>query len=399
MEHLQLDENGAKAFTKIKIPQGYASLSLKALNKILPHLRNGLRYDEAVFVANLNAVLPKTIDPSTKEKIYDDIVELIVNFNSNPLRKEISKEIAVRKILEDVPNIEFKKLDHIYHPSKLDTYPEAEINKDGIVLLGSPRTPSVRNPMAMRALFKLRHLITRLLLENKIDRTTRINIEFARGLNDANMRKAIEKYQREKEAQHKSHASKIKELYLQATGHDIEPTETDILKYQLWEEQNHRCLYTGKQISITDFIGPNPKYDIEHTIPRSLGGDDSQANKTLCENDYNRRIKKNTLPSQVPDFPVIEERIESLGWQDMINDLSNRIAKNKTINASTKEIKDAMIQKRHYLKMKLEYWREKYSRFTMTEVPEGFTNRQGVDKSFFAPCSVANKIRFSQLKV
>lgn len=379
MEHLQLDENGAKAFTKIKIPQGYASLSLKALNKILPHLRNGLRYDEAVFVANLNAVLPKTIDPSTKEKIYDDIVELIVNFNSNPLRKEISKEIAVRKILEDVPNIEFKKLDHIYHPSKLDTYPEAEINKDGIVLLGSPRTPSVRNPMAMRALFKLRHLINRLLLENKIDRTTRINIEFARGLNDANMRKAIEKYQREKEAQHKLHASKIKELYLQATGHDIEPTETDILKYQLWEEQNHRCLYTGKQISITDFIGPNPKYDIEHTIPRSLGGDDSQANKTLCENDYNRRIKKNTLPSQLPDFPVIEERIESLGWQDMINDLSNLIAKIKTINASTKEIKDTMIQKRHYLKMKLEYWREKYSRFTMTEVPEGFTNRQGVD--------------------
>lgn len=379
MKHLQLDENEAKAFSGIKIPQGYASLSLKALNKIIPHLRGGLRYDEAVFVANLDTVLPNSIHQSTKEKIFDDIIDLIINFNSNPLRKEMSKETAVRKILEDVPNIEFKKLDHIYHPSKLDTYPEAEINKDGKILLGSPRTPSVRNPMAMRALFKLRHLINRLLLENKIDRTTRINIEFARGLNDANKRKAIERYQRENEKKHRDYSNEIAKLYKDATGTEIIPTETDILKYTLWKEQDNRCLYTGEQISVTDFIGPNPKYDVEHTIPRSLGGDDSQVNKTLCSSVYNRQIKKSTLPAMLTDHSVIMERIESLGWPKKIEDLANEIAKIKPSNASTKEIKDALIQKRHYLKMQLEYWREKYNRFTMTEVPEGFTNRQGVD--------------------
>ncbi|MDE6710957.1 MAG: CRISPR-associated protein Csn1, partial [Alistipes sp.] len=37
------------------------------------------------------------------------------------------------------------------------------------------------------------------------------------------------------------------------------------------------------------------------------------------------------------------------------------------------------IQRRHYLQMHLKYWRGKLERFTMTEVPEGFSNRQGVD--------------------
>lgn len=379
--NLQLDSVQAEELLKIKVPQGYASLSLKAINKILPHLRKGMRYDEAVFVANLDATLPDHIksDGVRKENIATEIAEMIADFKNNPLQKSMTKQAAVRQILEDIPGIELNKLDRIYHPSKLDVYPEAETNSDGIILLGSPRTSSIRNPMAMRALFKLRHLINRLIKEGKIDRATRINIEFARGLNDSNMRKAIERYQRENEKMHKEYADKIAKLLKETSNADIIPSETDILKYQLWEEQGHQCLYTGEQISITDFISSNPKYDIEHTIPRSIGGDDSQANKTLCSSTFNRQIKKTSLPSQLSNHSLILERIDNLGWNKTINDLNNEIARIRTANASTKDIKDAMIQKKHYLKMKLNYWKGKVDRFSMTEVPEGFSNRQGVD--------------------
>lgn len=381
VDRLQLTPEQAESFTKIKVPQGYASLSLKAIRKILPYLREGIRYDEAVFVANLDAVLPVAIrdDEERKAEVTEEIIETLQSFDENPLRKTLTKQQAVRSILEDLPGIDYSRLDRLYHPSKLNVYPDAELNAAGELLLGSPRTSSIRNPMAMRALFKLRHLINRLLREGKIDRTTRINIEFARELNDANMRKAIERYQRENEQNRKKYAAEIRTLYKEATGQDIEPSETDILKYQLWEEQQHRCLYTGEQISITSFIGPDPAYDIEHTIPRSLGGDDSQANKTLCNARFNRMEKRAKLPSQLPGHDVIMERIESLGWNRRIDDLANEIARIKTSGASTKEIKDGMIQKRHYLKMKLDYWRGKLQRFTMEEVPEGFTNRQGVD--------------------
>lgn len=54
--NLQLDDEQADKFVKIKIERDYASLSLNAVRKILPYLRQGLRYDEAVFCANIPGV-------------------------------------------------------------------------------------------------------------------------------------------------------------------------------------------------------------------------------------------------------------------------------------------------------------------------------------------------------
>lgn len=380
-DHLQLNEEDAEKLTKIKVPQGYASLSLCAIRKILPFLKAGMRYDEAVFVANLDKVLPDNIrnNPEARKDVILSVCDTVANFAENPLNKAITKEQAVKGILEDIPDIDFGKLDLLYHPSRTEVYPEATMNSKGELRLGSPRTSSIRNPMAMRALFRLRHLINQLLEERKIDRTTTINIELARELNDANMRKAIERYQREKEKINKESIEKIKKFYQDATGNEIEPTDDEILKFRLWEEQEHICLYTGEQISITEFIGVNPKYDIEHTVPRSLGGDSAQTNLTLCNSVYNRQIKRNLLPSQLTDHETIIQRIETLGWDKEIERLANEIARLKTSMASTKDAKDGIIQKRHYLKMHLNYWRDKVRGFKLTEVPEGFSRRQGVD--------------------
>ena len=58
---LGLSEDEAQHFAAIRMPQDYASLSLNAIDKILPGLRAGLRYDEAVFMANMQAVLPDDV--------------------------------------------------------------------------------------------------------------------------------------------------------------------------------------------------------------------------------------------------------------------------------------------------------------------------------------------------
>lgn len=285
-------------------------------------------------------------------------------------------------MLLDNYGIGYSESAHLYEPSCIEAYAKAQPNTNGVFQLGSPRTSSVRNPMAMRALFRLRALVNQLLKEGKIDKTTKINIEFARGLNDANMRNAIERYQRENEKRHREHADEIAKLFKEECGINITPTEDDILKYQLWIEQNKLCLYTGEQIKkITDFIGANPKYDIEHTIPRSRGGDNSQMNKTLCQSDFNRRIKCEKLPTQLANHAEIMARIEQLGWEKEIEALEKRIfgQDRAAKSAATKEAKDRAIRERHYLRMKLNYLRGKLSRFEMTEVPEGFSNRQGVD--------------------
>ena len=263
----------------------------------------------------------------------------------------------------------------------IETYPAAQPDATGQFRLGSPRTASVRNPMAMRALFRLRALINALLREGAIDRTTKIRIEFSRNLNDANKRKAIEQYQREREREHQKFADEIRRLYAEATGRTIEPSDDDVLKYRLWEEQKHTCPYTGKRIGITDFIGGATSFDIEHTVPRSREGDDSQMNKTLCENRFNRDVKQAKLPAELANHAEIMARIEDFGWKERITTLQNQIEGQirKSKNAATKAERDTAIQRRHYLKLQLDYWRGKCDRFTMTEVPEGFSNRQGVD--------------------
>lgn len=369
---LQMSPEEADAFEKISVPQGYASLSLNAINKILPYLRKGYRYDEAVIMANLPAVVGCDMDDLPSE-VVENVAVIMEDKASNPLEKKKSIHQSVIEYLRDCWNVDSKHVDKLYHPSMIETY-QAVLPVEGVYRLGSPRTSSVRNPMAMRALFRLRKLLNELLRDGKIDTETLVRIEFSRELNDSNMRKAIEIYQREQKKMHDDYVAKIKEQM----GDDYIPSDDEILKYQLWEEQMHRCPYTGTQIGLEDFLGLSPKYDVEHTVPRSRGGDNSQMNKTLCESKFNRDIKKGMLPAELANHQEVMANVESFGWQEDIDSLKKRLERTRSYSA-TKEEKDRKIQERHYLKMKLDYLEGKLKRFVMTEVPEGFSNRQGVD--------------------
>ena len=381
--NLQLDDEQADKFVKIPVKQGYAALSLNAINKILPYLRMGYRYDEAVFIANLPKVISEKMwnNESIRKSIINDICTLLDEYAENPMYRHLTKKRAIDNMLLDSYDVGYNESARLYEPSSIEMYTKVQPNENGLLLLASPRTSSVRNPMAMRTLFRLRALVNRLLKDGKIDKLTKINIEFARGLNDANMRSAIDRYQRENEALYKSYADEIIKLVKAECGYDIIPSDDDILKYKLWIEQKKLCLYTGEQISICDFIGANPKYDIEHTVPRSRGGDNSQMNKTLCQADFNRSIKREKLPAELSNHAQIMAIIEQLGWDKEIDKLEKQISGcvRSAKSASTKAAKDKAIRDRHYFRMKLNYLRGKLSRFTMTEVPEGFSNRQGVD--------------------
>lgn len=377
MDALQLDLENANKLANAKIPMGYASLSLKAINKILPWLKKGYLYSHAVFFANLSEALPKSISPERKREIEENLQIELENQTDSSFRLGRTLYSTIRGFLLDAaPGSDPDKL---YHPSMIDLYPQSMPDKDGRIRLGSPRTGAFKNPMAMRALFRLRALMNRLLDEGAIDPDTKIHIEFARCLNDANRRKAIEDYQREHNKQREADKKKIAEEYRKEYGKEIEPTEDDLLKYRLWEEQDHKCLYTGKQIALSSFLGSATEFDIEHTIPRSRGGDDSAMNKTLCESRFNRFEKKARIPFELEEHEAILARIEA--WKEKVEDLEKRIAgqKRRSRSATSKAEKDAAIRQRHYLSMERDYWKGKYERFTMKTVPEGFSNRQGVD--------------------
>ena len=316
--------------------------------------------------------------------------------------------------------IKEKDLKKIYHPSMIEIYPHAKETRIGdryLTLLGSPVIGALKNPMAMRVLHILRKQINALLKatdENGnalIDENTRIVVETARELNDANMRWAIEAYQRQREAENKEYEKIIREYHptrdikdddidevrLLCDQHDIPDLETeyisvkkrkedkteayykkDITKYRLWLEQGCRCLYTGKVINIKNLFSSNA-FDIEHTIPRSISFDDSLANLTICDAHFNRTIKKNQMPTQLANYDDIKQRLQP--WFEKVEHLKDNVAywKAQSKRAQDKGRKDQCIRQRHLWQMELDYWQNKVDRFTMTEVTSGFRNSQLVD--------------------
>lgn len=360
-----------------------------------------------------------------KKEITRQVAELYQTFFSSSKRDyyELPKiaNVLANYISSKYDFIDKKDLKKIYHPSMIDVYPKAKDSKVGdrhLTLLGSPVIGALKNPMAMRVLHTLRKQINALLKATDeygnamIDENTRIVVETARELNDANMRWAIDAYQREREKENKEFEKIIKEHYsnriisdddidearILCDQHDIpDINETDskgkkgkerekkdyqfkkdVTKYKLWLEQGCRCIYTGKPINITNLFSDNA-FDIEHTIPRSISFDDSLANLTICDAHYNRTVKKNQIPSQLANYEEIKQRLQP--WFEKVQQLKENVEywKVQSKRAQTKDRKDYCIQQKHLWQMELDYWQDKVNRFTMTEVTDGFRNSQLVD--------------------
>ena len=306
-----------------------------------------------------------------------------------------------------------KKLNQLYHPSMVEFYRPVVCN--GKKLLGNPVTGSFRNPMAMKVLHQLRRLVNELIQKGLIDEDTRIVVETAPELNDANMRWAIGEYVRKREEENNIIIEAIKKIrkddnevsdtvlekarllleqspdYLSYIKEKEEAAanksnkdkkedknkqkKKDIKNYSSWLEKGIKCIYTDKPISLTSLFVEN-ETDIEHTIPCSRSFDNSMANKTVCLAYYNREVKKNRMPTELEDYEEIKKRL--LPWEERVEHLEYRVRfwQRKSKQSLKKENKDKAIRQKHLWQMELDYWKDKLSRFTMTEVPEGFRRKQ-----------------------
>jgi len=150
----------------------------------------------------------------------------------------------------------------------------------------------LRNPVVSRVLTELRKVVNNIVL--KYGKPGIIRVELARDMkNNAVKKKALTKRNRDNERVRKAAAEKIaKETIVK------NPRRDDILKLQLAEECNWTCPYTGRHFGMNDLFGGSPTIDIEHIIPFSRSLDDSYLNKTLCDAEYNRNVKKNMAPGE-----------------------------------------------------------------------------------------------------
>jgi CRISPR-associated endonuclease Csn1 len=505
LSKLKLDEVTSNLFSKIQLHQGYATLSIQAIRKILPYLKQGFLYHEAVYLANLPKVMGRFFNPDdvnhyaeiVRKIIKDDkydrekytITNNIINsyfndkdyFENNEL-KIIRDEVVnyygnnswnafstnTKASIEDDIILEVKKfkyedkkkpenhyrktgrlhdkiftafmndyglpnenIKHLWHPTEQDTYAPA-IEKEGKAYLGSPEPISrgFKNPMALKTLHHLKKLVNYLIESDKIDKNTRIVIEIARELNDANKRKAIEKWQRERERQNEIYKKQIESLN-NDTGSSLDSNNPVLIdKIRLWEEQGKVCIYTGKTISLYELLKGN-QYDLEHTVPASMSFDNELKNLTIADSTYNRTIKQKKLPSQCDNYrenfikdnqtyPAIlftlqhmlgdlkefeikvkgkKEAVKKISFTKIIS-LERELAEWKNKSSDNKQIKDNIIIRRHQIKMELDYWRSKMNSFLITEYKAGWRNSQLRDTQTITKYALPYlKTVFSQVEV
>lgn len=376
-----LEEENISALCKIHPKEGNAQYSLKAIRKILPFLRKGHDLFMSRFLAKLPDVIADFHDH--EDEIVLRLKELQFTCAQNRERMKIEKFRQNEKPLRLIDlfreyfltewNIDDEKWNRLY----LRSDSPYQIDPKKPFRLPAVNLGMIRNPLVQRSMTTLRRLVNYLRDHDKIDGNTTIRIELARGVNDFATRHAIQIWQKDRAA--------IREKARSELGPGV--SEYTVDKYILWEEQGRKCLYTGKSISLSEILTGN-SFDVEHTVPRSLSGDDSLANKTLCEARYNRDVKKGHVPKDCPNYD--DEIYTNLApWRNRVAELDKvyKAQKAKAKAVTDPQAKSNARIKAIRTKLELDYWRSKLRRFEITadrlvdpvDGLSGFKRRQLVD--------------------
>jgi len=283
----KLDNKAVDKLSKIELEEGYASVSLKAIRNILPFLEMGYRYSTAVVLGGVKNAFGERWERFNIA--HNEIIRDIVHITELEKHKEYELIEQVKAYLSDPDNkygfvLDDKAFKKLYHPSQA-------IEKKALKTRLS-EIENLRNPIVQKALYEMRRLINTLLdrYEKQYGegfRFDRIQVEFGRDLKNSKQRRQEMVFRnRENEAKNVAARERLAEFGLR-------PSRNNITKYLLFQEIERKngvvqCPYTGRTIKISDVLGNDNRYQIEHIIPFSVSLDDSFGNKTLCESNFNR---------------------------------------------------------------------------------------------------------------
>lgn len=385
-----LAEKSVEKLARIHPKEGNAQYSLKAINKILPFLRKG----HGLFLARLLAKMPDIIPDFAAHE--DEIVLHIREMEAKcRAARESMRSESVRRegppprfmdLLREYLLTEWNIDDSSWNKLYLHGDSQYEVDPKRPDRIPAVKLGMMRNPLVQRSMTTLRRLVNYLRDHGKIDGNTTIRIELARGVNDFATRHALQSWQKDRAAMRDKARAEL----------GSSASEDLVDRYILWEEQGRMCLYTGKSISLSELISGS-SFDIEHTIPRSMSGDDSFANKTLCDAKYNREVKKGMVPTDCPNYES-EIYARLAPWRETVEALAKTYnsRKNAAKGASDPQQRANARIKAIRTRLELDYWRDKLKRFEITSDQltdpdnglSGFKRRQLVDTGIMSSHAV-----------
>jgi len=163
-----------------------------------------------------------------------------------------------------------------------------------------PAKGSLRQPTVERSVMIMVNEVNRFISVFGVPDAA--NVELPRALRqDKDVRKKVFMENAKREKLKEAARKELEEL----AGKDprIKVTDRNVSKVMIYHETDGVCLYTGEKYSLEDLL-VNGAYDIDHIVPRSMDGPNSDDNKAACPVSVNR-ISKNALAAL--------DYVESLG--------------------------------------------------------------------------------------
>lgn len=187
-------------------------------------------------------------------------------------------------------------------------------------------------------------------------------IEMPRDRNSDEQRKWEKETQKKNEKEQEYIENKLATVYdIKLSSADFSSQKQLNLKLKLWNEQDGKCLYSGKIIEPEDLIKHSELFEIDHIIPRSISFDDSRNNKVLVYRTENQN-KGNQTPYYYLTHANNKWSFEQ--YKALVMDLS----KKKEYGLSKKKVQNLL-----------------YSEdITKADVLRGFINRNINDTSYAA---------------
>ena len=351
-----LGREEALSLAKTRLKSDYGSLSLKAIGKILPFLREGYTMSHAVLLANVPECLPAELscDPDSVAEALGIVREEIYSFSSGTRRRgetPLTDRIAER-MKAAWPD---SRPGNIWKPEAMQPFTAVRNPRTGTVRLPSPLTSSFKSPFVTRCLSQAGAVVNALLEEGEVTPETQVNFCLSETVNTRNMRNAI--YGRGNDLR------KLREAAAKAVSAlGLTTDEENIMRYRLWEEQKHVDMLTGETIDLADAFN-RTRYTADHIIPLCSGGADSMDNRILVSCTAYEKRRQQPL-GDVFDTEDIKAAVTGMDWFKTLSRLEklDAVLTKKAKAATTKDAKDSFISQRNQNRFELDYWKSKIGR-------------------------------------
>lgn len=222
-------------------PAQHLHLSVKAMNKLIPFLEQGMVYSDACEHAGYQSTAKTKMHvlKSYKARCADGSVDIEKTKVIQNEAKEIQEQLQ-----------------------------------------------DITSPVARRAISQSIKVLNAIIL--KYGSPQAVHVELAR-----EMAKTFDERNKIRSSNDKRQAEN--EVFLNDIRKYIKnPKGQDLVKYRLWQQQDGFDPYTGRKIPVEQLF-KNDGYEIDHILPYSKSMDDSYANKVLVAAEANR-LKKNQTP-------------------------------------------------------------------------------------------------------